>query len=259
MSIAFQIFISLLLNQHNQIVRTDFQSILDAATLKGTILLFDEKKNTFHSNDFDWAGIGKIPASTYKIPHSIIALETGVVSNDSMLLKWDGNPRFLKVWERNMTFKEAFQLSCVPCYQEVARKIGSQKMNDWVTLLEYGHMDFNSSTIDDFWLEGASTITAFQQIEFLTKFRDQQLPISEKTHQIVSEMLIMKESSDITLRGKTGWSITNKVDNGWFVGYQETSDGIIYFATNIEAKEGFDMSRFAAIRKEITLEALSKM
>ena len=106
-----------------------FQSIIDSADVKGTVLIFDPQKNTYYSNDFDRCDQGFLPASTYKIPNSIIALETGVVEDDSTLFKWDGEKRAMDIWERDLIFREAFHLSCVPCYQQIARGIGPERMN----------------------------------------------------------------------------------------------------------------------------------
>lgn len=105
-----------------------FENILDSFQLKGSILIFDNAGNTFFSNDFDRANERNLPASTFKIPNSIIALETGVIQSDTTTIKWNGEKRRLAVWEQDLTFKNAFQVSCVPCYQEIARKIGVGRM-----------------------------------------------------------------------------------------------------------------------------------
>ena len=110
-------------NEH-EILVPEFQAIIDSADVEGAILMYDLVGDKYFSNDFGWAKIGNLPASTFKIANSIIALETGVVENESTVFKWNGENRRLKVWERDLTFRDAFHLSCVPCYQEVARKIG---------------------------------------------------------------------------------------------------------------------------------------
>ena len=147
-----------------------FQQIIDSSLVKGAVLIYDPQKNTYYSNDFDWAKTGHLPASTFKIPNSIIALETGVVENDSTLFKWDGKKRALAIWEKDMILHEAFHRSCVPCYQEIARKIGVARMKAHLRKFDYGYMLVDSSNLDIFWLEGASRINQFQQIDFLSRF-----------------------------------------------------------------------------------------
>ena len=69
----------------------EFQTILDSVKVRGAILVYDPQKKTYYSNDFEWTKKQNLPASTFKIPNSIIALETGVVENDSALFEWDGH------------------------------------------------------------------------------------------------------------------------------------------------------------------------
>lgn len=66
--------------------------------------------------------------------------------------------------------KMLLEFSCVPCYQEIARKIGTIKMKEYLEKFEYKNMIFDSLTIDNFWLEGNSKISQKQQIDFLRKF-----------------------------------------------------------------------------------------
>src|SRR5690606_14963651 len=78
-----------------QTVVPEFQAILDSAQVKGAILIYDLETDQWYSNNFNWAKKGQLPASTFKIPNSVIAIETGVVKNDSTLFRWDGEPRAL--------------------------------------------------------------------------------------------------------------------------------------------------------------------
>lgn len=243
----------------DKIVMPEFQTILDSANIAGAILIYDFQEDKYYSNNFMWAEKGQLPASTFKIANSIIALETGVVKNDSSLLKWNGEKRAFKNWEQDLIFRDAFHYSCVPCYQETARKIGLKRMREYLNLLNFGSMNVDSLTIDNFWLEGDSRINQFQQINFLKRFYYSQLPISERTENIMKRMMIIEENEAFKLSGKTGWSISNGKDNGWFVGYIELQNKVYFFASNIEAKEQLDMSLFSMIRKEITLKALKEM
>lgn len=236
-----------------------FQSILDTSDVKGSILIYDLEKNNYYSNNFEWANTGRLPASTYKIPNSIIALETGVVENDSTLFKWDGEQRGLRVWEQDLIFRKAFHYSCVPCYQDVARRIGSERMNAYLSKFEYGDIKVDSTNIDVFWLEGESKINQFQQIDFLKGFYKKKLPISERTHSIMTSLMVIEENKGYKLSGKTGWSIRNDSNNGWFVGYIETKEGTYFFAANVEPKGKFQRDSFIEARKEVVYKALKKL
>ena len=243
---------------HEQYV-PEFKSLLDSLNLHGSILIYDLKEEAYYSNDFEWAAKGQLPASTFKIANSIIALETGIVENDSTLIEWDGSARRLAVWEQDLSLKEAFHYSCVPCYQEIARKIGLVQMRAFLDKLGYGVMRVDSSNLDLFWLAGESRINQYQQIEFLDALYQAELPISKRTSSIMKRMMIIEKTKDYTLSGKTGWSISNGLNNGWFVGFLETNNKIYFVASNIEPRQGFDMNTFSSIRKPMVLEAFKRI
>ncbi len=71
----------------------------------------------------------------------------------------------------------------------------------------------------------------------------------------MKDLIIIEKNDDYTLSGKTGWSIRNGNNNGWFVGYIEKGDKIYYFATNIIPSKEFNMNMFAKIRQKITIKA----
>jgi beta-lactamase class D len=243
----------------NEIKSFKIQSIIDSAKVEGSVLVYDLQKKVYYSNDFEWAKKGNLPASTFKIPNSIIALEIGIVEDDSTLIKWDGITRSFKNWNQDLILKDAFHFSCVPCYQDIAKRIGEKRMNEYLSKFDYGNMKVDSSNIDVFWLEGDSQINQFQQIDFLIKFNESKLPISETTQRIMERLIVIDDNKNYQLSGKTGWSIRNGINNGWFVGYIEKENNFYFFATNIEPKKQFNMEMFPIVRKNITIDALKQL
>lgn len=182
-----------------------------------------------------------LPASTFKIPNSIIGMETGVVSGPEFGLGWDGTERRIAAWNRDHTLVTAIASSVVWYYQEVARRIGEARMRAWVERLGYGNRDIGGG-IDRFWLDGALRISPLEQVEFLRRFERGELPISARTAGVVREIIELERGEDWVLRGKTGWALRTEEEVLWLVGWVErTGDLRIYFATLlIEPPEGVD-------------------
>lgn len=235
------------------------QHLLDSFKLDGTILIFDEEENALYFNDLEGAYTGQLPASTFKIPNTIIALETGVASGPEHLFPWDGTDRWLDAWEQDLTLKQAYSVSCVPCYQEVARAVGPEKMRSELVRLGYPEMVFDSATVDNFWLQGESRITPYQQIQFLRRLYHEELPIRKTTQTAIREIMLREQTEAYSLSGKTGWSIDGEKNNGWFVGFLERGGKVYYFATNVEPGAGFEMDGFAAVRVAVTRLALTRL
>jgi beta-lactamase class D len=240
----------------NKIVKEEFQTLIDSAFLNGSILIYDLEKDTYYSNNYIWCDEGKLPASTFKIPNSIIALELGIVNNDSSILKWDGENRWNQNWNQDLKFKDALRYSCVPCYQEIARQIGVERMIQHLVFLDYGNINVDSNNIDMFWLEGESKITQFEQIDFLKRFYEHQLPITVHTQSTMNKMMVITDTINYKLSGKTGWSVFNGINNVWFVGFIETNNKTYFFATNLEPKGDFDINQLVRKRKELTESAI---
>ncbi|MFN8415744.1 MAG: class D beta-lactamase [Cytophagaceae bacterium] len=235
------------------------QKVLDSLHLNGTMVIWDGTSREVWSNNFKRAKTGFLPASTFKIPNSIIGLETGIIISDTFTFHWDGKARFNKIWEKDMQLREAFQISCVPCYQELAREIGPERMKSWLHQLKFGNMVVDSATIDMFWLEGNSRITPMEEIDFMMRLVHQTLPLKPSTYQTMHEIMRMDDISDLNVYGKSGWAIQNYTDIGWFVGYVEKEGRYYYFATNVSPQDDFDMTQFPSIRRIITYQVLRKV
>jgi beta-lactamase class D len=157
--------------------------------------------------------------------------------------KWDGEIRFLPAWNKDLTLKEAFGVSCVPAFQNLARKIGPEKMQKWLDTINYGDRDI-SSGIDIFWLprDGKKSIliSPEEQAQLIRKLVTGKLPFSENARNVLKEIMITKKTIKGTLYGKTGSGSTiggdPKQSIGWFVGYVECSKKTYAFACLVKAE-----------------------
>jgi beta-lactamase class D len=220
---------------------------------KGVVVLAEETAEglSLCTNDPILARVGTVPASTFKIPNSLIGLETGVVT-PGYLFKWDGKPRRLDVWEQDFDLAGAFKASCFWCYQEVARKVGKARMQHWLEQIGYGNMDLGGG-IDKFWLWGKLRISPLEQVYFLHRLAKEQLPFSRANQATVRRMMLVEEREGRSLFGKTGWA-QGKEDVGWFVGWVEGNGPRVFFATRLHAADPADS--FMTARRAVTEDAL---
>jgi len=239
-------------------ISIEFEALALDKNVRGSILIYDLNNKTYYSNDYDWAKSGRIPASTFKIPHSLIALELGITKNEASVFRWDGEKRAYKLWQQDLTFKQAFHYSCVPCYQEIARKVGTRDMNTFMKEFNYGTMDIHNNNIDEFWLVGESKINQYEQIDFLKRLYLSHLPISMRTDQLFKQLFIVKQTTDYILRAKTGLAVKNGNYNTWYVGYIEKAQNVYFFATNISPK-GSEHKSLVKKRKGITIKAMEQL
>lgn len=234
------------------------KKIFDKYKVEGSILIYSLHKNSYFGYDLKRCNTGFCPASTFKIPNTLIALESGTFTIDSVF-KWNGEKRASSSWEKDMTIPEAFKESAVPVYQEIARRIGVEKMKYYTRLFNYGNLDINEENIDKFWLVGKSNITQYQQVYFLEKLYRLQLPISEKTMKITKEIMFYEAKGNYRLSGKTGWAVRQKENITWFVGFIETNKDVYIFATNIAFNENTDWKSSGYIRIELTKEVFQDL
>ena len=219
----------------------------------GVFVALDARTGRTVTNDSTRAAARYLPCSTFKIPNSLIALECGVVASVDTVIPWDGMERWNKAWNRDTAMRDALPRSTVWFYQELARHVGAERMQAWLQRLGYGNADIGGG-IDRFWLDGALRISALEQIDFLRRFRDHQLPFRPEVQAAVLEILIADHRDGWVLRGKTGTALEGERGLGWYVGWVETPQGPVYFALNL------DTDRAGALdsrpRREIAYEAL---
>jgi beta-lactamase class D len=176
------------------------------------------------------------PCSTFKIWSTLIGHETGIIdSAKEDFYKWDGVNRAYAGWNRDLTLKEAFQVSCVPAFQSVARLIGHERMQLWIDKIEYGDRDI-SAGIDMFWLpaKGRKTIliSPKEQAQLLCKLVSGTLPFSVKSLTVFKEIMKVNTTDHGILYGKTGSGADDRgiYILGWFVGYVESNGTTYAFA-----------------------------
>jgi beta-lactamase class D len=238
--------------QRSEIRESLARHFTDVGTV-GTFVGYKVDDYLIIASDKNRSGEGKLPASTFKIPNSVIALETGVVADpDKDVFKWDGVKRSIEAWNQDHTMRSAIAVSAVPVYQEIARRIGQERMQKYVDLLEYGNRDIGGG-IDQFWLSGALRIDPVQQVDFVDRLRRGALPVSKRSQDLARDILPVTKAGDATIRAKSGLLGAEQGGLGWMVGWAEKGEARTVFALNMDCLE----PRHIADRMTITQACLA--
>ena len=217
--------------------------IFKSAEVHGTFVLYDVTANAYIGHDKARAEKRFIPASTFKIPNTLIGLSVGAVQNVDEVLPYKGDPHpFIEAWVKDMGLREAIALSNAAIYQELARRIGLERMRDNVSRLGYGNKEIGAA-VDIFWLNGPLKISAVEQTQFLARLAQNALPFPQVYQKSVCEIVLLDRSEDRKLFGKTGWQNAPDPGVGWWVGWVEKNSRFYAFALNMDIQKASDASK----------------
>ena len=213
------------------------------------------------------------PASTFKIFNSLVALEIGVANDDALVIPWDSVERWSPDWSRDMDMREAFRVSNVPYYQELARRVGRQNFQHFLDSVQYGNKKIGPK-VDQFWLDNSLKISADEQVGFIKRLYFEELPFIVRTQSMVKSMMLREDSANNKYYYKTGSGTTPKGDQlYWIVGYLEhvvridedpksmNKSGVrnypYFFALNFEVPKGDSSRNWYETRTKLLHELLN--
>lgn len=241
----------------------EIHAILDAYGVRGSTTVYDYQAQQWHYSDSVDAHTETLPASTFKIIHSLIALEEQAVADEHEIIPWDGVVKTafgqpIDKWNQDHDLAMAYRNSTVWFYVELAQRIGRARYPYYLDACGYGNGDLSEPN-PAFWVVGDFAVSPKNQVEFLVKLHEETLgPFSPETYKIVKQIMVSEETEAYTVRSKTGWTTHNGEDIGWWVGYITKGEQIYFFATRIRKDEEMANEQFGAARVELTREVLNE-
>ncbi len=235
------------------IERVDWQKQFSKFEAEGTMVVLDEREKISKKYVFNLQRAQKrySPASTYKIPHSLFALDAGIVKDKFQTFKWDGIKRNYKPHNQDQTLQSAMRYSAIWVYDLFAKKLGAEKSNNYLSKINYGNKDSSTKT-GSYWVDGNLSISAHEQIVFLKKLYNNKLPFKIEHQLLVKDIMLTDSGENWSLHAKTGW----QGHYGWWVGWVECPTGPVFFALNIDTPNRLkDLYK----RKPIVTEILQLM
>ena len=225
--------------------------LFSKAGINGTLLIESTKTGQRFVHNDARSKQAFTAASTFKILNTLIALEEGVIAGENSAIRWDGTQYEIADWNHDQTLESAFKVSCVWCYQELARRVGAEKYPAYLRQAQYGqlHEPFDGT---QFWLDGSLTISAEQQVAFLKQVVNRRLPYRTSNYDTLKSIMLVEATPHYRLYAKTGWASRSTPGIGWYVGYVDVAEDTWLFALNLDTSSVVDLP----LRKQITLDAL---
>ncbi|MFI7470159.1 class D beta-lactamase [Nonomuraea sp. NPDC049646] len=231
-------------------VRDDLRAVFDTAGVRGTFALLDVSSKETTVVDRRRAGTPMVPASSFKVPHALVALETGVVKSPDEVIPWDGTPQPFPEWEKDMTMREAVRVSNAAAFQVIARRIGLARERQWLHRLGYGNRQ-TGSVVDRFWLDGPLKISAVEQTRFMARLAALHLPAKRENQRTVHDLILQEKKDGYALYAKSGWQNAPGPGTGWWTGWVERGGRVYTFALNMDIAKDGDAAKRATLAREL--------
>jgi beta-lactamase class D len=241
----------------SQHVKTNtFSHIFKKYGVDGCFVLYDKSAGAYFYDNQERCDSPYLPASTFKIPNSIIALEENLIFDTLQIVRWDSTDWPVKTWNHDQTMSTAMRYSCVWFYVKIAEQVGISKYEKYLYSFDYGNKKTGHPQ-NKFWLSGDIRISANQQIDFLQKFYEGRLPVSKRSIDIVKKIMVLERTKDYTLSGKTGGTdFDDHHSIMWLVGYVEREKKVFFYAMNFLTE---DFIKGNQVRIEITKNILKEL
>jgi len=246
----FLLMLALVMSNLAQAEDNAIRKVFAAQGVDGTIVMASMRSGKMFVHDDARASRRFSSASTFKVFNTLIALKEEAISGKDSAFKWDGTQYEFPDWNRDQTLETAFRVSCVWCYQEMARKVGKEKYRHYLQRAKYGSLP-DEFDVARFWLDGSLQVSAIEQVAFLKKVHLRTLPFSADDYGVLEELMLAEQTDHYKLYAKTGWAARMNPQIGWYVGYVDTVDDTWVFATNMDLRSKADLS----LRKQLTIAA----
>jgi beta-lactamase class D len=258
--ISFLLFIFLAsecLAEDKNVEQIEWKSFFDKYGATGTILVVDGRESPEIKLVYNETRANKrySPASTFKIPHTLFALDAGLVKDEFQVFPWDGVKRGFEPHNQDQTLRSAMRNSALWVYAIFAKELGEEKARRYLKKIDYGNMDPSTET-GAYWVDGKLAISAYEQIAFLKKLYLNELPFRLEHQLLLKDIMVTEAGNSWILRAKTGW----EGRYGWWVGWVEWPTGPVFFALNIDTPNGMeDLYKRKAIVRDVlsSIQAIS--
>jgi len=169
--------------------------------LSRCFLLYETGKGEVRRRPADLCATRLLPASTFKIPHALAALDAGVVSGADEVIKYDGAPTTMEAWRHDHTLQTAMRDSVVWYFQRLAQRLGMERERAYLRKFDYGNAD-PSSGLTTFWLGGSLQISPEEQLLFMRRLFRDELPASPSAMRTARQLIVQPQGVVVNATGR---------------------------------------------------------
>lgn len=197
-----------------------------------------------------------LPASTFKVFISLVALETAVAADDQLIIRWDSVKRKPE-WDKDLTMREALTASSEPYYKELIHRIGATRMQHYLDTTKYGNMKM-AGKLDEIWVNDSLLISADEAMGFMKKMYFAELPFSERSQRIVKTMMLREQTPNYNIYYKTGTGQVGDKFTRWVVGFAERVEHVKEDAASMNKSDVRNYPFFFALNFDMPVADTSK-
>ncbi len=217
--------------------------------------MYDSKEDAWQIYNKENAITRIPPASTFKIYSALYGLESGTITPEQSLIRWNGQNYVYDLWNADQTLESAMQNSVTWYFQTLDQFANLSDIEKYVQEIGYGNQ-IVVGDITSYWLNSSLKISPVEQVQLLKKLYNNQFEFAPKNIEAVKNALSLYTTDEGTLSGKTGTQeINGQNTSGWFIGYIEKNDRTYFFATNIQS----DQFASGPVATELTFTILSDL
>lgn len=208
------------------------------------------------------------PCSTFKVPLALMAFDSGILEDETSLMKWDGTKSSREEWNRDHTAATWMQNSVVWFSQRLTPQLGMERVKAYLSRFDFGNQDM-SGGLTTAWLESSLQVSPDEELRFWQRFWREELPVSKNAFDMTKKItLVVTSASGWTLHGKTGScgvgagrpNQTPALWLGWFVGHVARGDREYVFVTSyLDRVESADRRPPGWIARDIAKSILAEM
>jgi beta-lactamase class D len=181
------------------------------------------------------------PMSSFKFPLAVMGFDSGILQNENLPVWASADSKFPHEVDEKIGPAAWLKESRLWYSQELTTRLGALAFNNYVTQFAYGNQDVKGGPgkpgHTHSWLVSSLQISPQEQAQFVRKFLDRDLKVSEAAYDLTIRAMPVFPSSDWIVHGKTGSGHLLTAEGardstkpfGWFVGWAERGAETLIF------------------------------